>query len=169
MRNTGYGTIPNDAVKGYVRVVTAEFPKGVWRNGRQWNQAAAGGFGGIYSTLEDMLRWSRALENDKILSAASRNAMFTDYGHNYGFGWQFAPKYGRNLIWHTGNDPRAGFACIFDRFPEEDLTVVAMTNNTGLTDSKATLIVGGQPLTFQANAARKLVEQVEGLYFGRAS
>ena len=87
--------------------------------------------------------------------------MLTDYGHNYGFGWRFSSKFGRKLIWHTGNFASAGFASIFDRFPEEERTVVAMTNNTGLIDHKATLLIEGQETTCQANAARKVVEEVE--------
>lgn len=116
-----------------------------------------------------MLIWSRALETDRILSAASKAAMYTDYGYNYGFGWRFAPKFGRKLIWHTGNFGPAGFAAIFDRFPEDALTVVTMTNNTGtLVNTTATLLIEGKVTTFPATAMRKLVEQVEQLYFGRA-
>jgi hypothetical protein len=60
------------------------------------------------------------------------------------------------MIWHTGKAP--GFVSIFDRFPEEELTVVALTNNIGLIDYKATLMIEAKETTFQANAARKLVE-----------
>jgi len=94
--------------------------------------------------------------------------MFSDYGYNYGFGIRFASRFGRKLVWHTGNDADAGFASIFDRFPEEQLTVVAMTNNTGVTGSTATLLVEGKVQTFPANAMRKVVEEVERLYFGNA-
>jgi hypothetical protein len=46
--------------------------------------------------------------------------------------------------------------------------VVVLTNNPSLIDYTATMTVGGQPLTFQGNAARKVTDQVEQLYFGRA-
>jgi hypothetical protein len=70
------------------------------------------------------------------------------------------------LIWHTGN----GFthAAIFDRFPDDDLTVLVMTNNTSPTAATATLLIEGKATTFPANAARKLLDQVEQLYFDRA-
>src|ERR1700686_705971 len=48
-----------------------------------------------------------------------------------------------------------GFLPFFDRLPEEERTVSAMTNNTRLIDRKATLLIEGQETTFQANAARK--------------
>jgi CubicO group peptidase (beta-lactamase class C family) len=112
-----------------------------------------------------MLIWGRAFFGGKVLSQESMNAVLTDYGFNYGFAWRFAPKYGRQLIWHTGAG--SDFAAIFDRFPEDDVTVIVMTNNVSPTASTATLQIEGKPATFPANAARKLVEQVERLYFGR--
>ena len=111
-----------------------------------------------------MLTWSRSLDADTVLSDSTRAAMFTDYGHGYGFGWRLSPKYGRSLIWHTGT--MLGFASILDRFPEEQLTVLALTNNSAPTASTATLVIEGKETTFQANASRKLVEEVERLYFG---
>ncbi|MDE2477029.1 MAG: beta-lactamase family protein [Alphaproteobacteria bacterium] len=161
MCNTGFGEIPNNIVKGYVRV------DGELRTGRvQRPDILAAGAGGIYSTVDDMLLWSLAQGGDRLLSSQSRAAMFTDYGFDYGFGVRFSPKFGRKLIWHTGNSPD-GFASIFDRFPDDELTVVAMTNAESPTHSKATLLIEGKVQTFPANAMRKAVEQVERLYFGR--
>jgi len=161
MHHSGFGNVPD--VKGYVRT----FPGGDWQNAQSFGLAVvAAGAGGIYSTVDDMLSWSLVQDTDRLLSAQSRAAMFSDYGHNYGFGIRFAPKFGRNMIWHTGNDDVAAFAAIFDRFPEEQLSVIAMTNNTGITGSTATLVIEGKPLTFPATAMRKAVEAVDRLYFG---
>lgn len=162
MRNTGFGEIPANLVKGYVRV------DGELRVSKlQRSDIIAAGAGGIYSTVDDMLLWSLAQGSDRLLSSQSRAGMFTDYGFDYGFGVRFSPKFGRKLIWHTGNDPAAGFASIFDRFPGDELTVVAMTNAESRIVSKATLLIEGKVQTFQAGAMRKAVEEVERLYFGR--
>ncbi len=164
MSETGRGSIAGNGVRGYIRS-----PEGIWNFGNSFDfVAATTGAGGLSSTLHDMLIWSRALETDEPLSTVSRAAMFTDYGFNYGFGWRLATKFGRKLIWHTGGGGPEAFAAIFDRFPEEQLTVVLMTNNTGPTSSTATLLIDGKIATFPANAGRKLVEKVEQLYFGRA-
>jgi CubicO group peptidase (beta-lactamase class C family) len=164
MHNTGYGRVPDNAVRGYLRSAEGEL--------RETDVLSLldtlGGFGGIHSTLDDMLTWSQALFGGNILSTDARKALLTDYGHNYGFGWRFAPKFGRPLIWHTGAGDGMGFAAIFDRFPDDDLTVVVMTNTIGPTDATATLQIEGKVTTFPANAARKLVEQIEPLYFGRS-
>ena len=163
LRNTRSGPIPGDVVKGYIRSAVAG--RETWRLGHPENLAVMGGVGSITSTVDDMLAWNRALQGDKLLSSASRKAMFTDYGHNYGFGWRFAAKFGRQLIWHTGAYPIAGHASLLDSFPQERLTVVALTNNTGLTNASATLTIGGKPMPFPANATRELVDEIESLYF----
>src|SRR5262245_19372783 len=50
--------------------------------------------GGILSTLDDMLRWSKALNGDKVLNATARGKLFSKHvkepvgGDNYyGYGW----------------------------------------------------------------------------------
>jgi CubicO group peptidase (beta-lactamase class C family) len=162
MRSTGLGPIPDDVVRGYRRTLD-----GVWERWDPIDLNLLGGAGGVYSTIDDMLAWSLALDSDDVLSRRSKSEMYADNGYNYGLGWRFATKYGRPLIWHTGNYYVAGFAAIFDRFPDDGITAVVMTNNTGLTNETATMMIGGQLTTFQANAARKLLERVEQLYFGR--
>ena len=161
MDDTSDGAQSRDTVRGYYRSAD-----GRWQGGEPLGLGPGHGAGGVFSTLDDMLAWSRSLDTDTVLSASSRAAIFADYGHGYGFGWRFSPKYGQSLIWHTGAS--LGFAAIFDRFPVEQLTVIAMTNNSAPTGSTATLVIEGKETTFQANASRKLVEEVERLYFGRA-
>jgi CubicO group peptidase (beta-lactamase class C family) len=162
MHNTGFGGVL--PVNGYSRKIAPTTQQVEWQSTGPDNLTVYGGAGGIYSTLDDMLIWSRAFFGGKVLSQASMTAMLTDYGFNYGLGWRFAPKFGRQLIWHTGNG--GGFASIFDRFPEDDLTLVLMTNNVSSIDSTATLLIEGKVTTLPANAARNLVERVERLYFG---
>ena len=161
MIHSGYGALPTNSAKGYIHNVGDP----VWHDGAGAHLEAHAGFGALYSTLDDMLIWVRALNGNTLLSQSSRAAMFTDYGHNYGFGWRFADKFGQKLLWHTGADFSAGYATIEDEFPDDNLVVIVLSNNTGLTKSHATLTIEGKPVTFPANAARELVEEVEGLYF----
>lgn len=64
---------------------------------------------GVYSTVEDIFRWDRALYTDKLLKACTLEEAFTpkhpdlkNY-FNYGFGWRthYAPG-GEPLIFHAG-------------------------------------------------------------------
>lgn len=43
--------------------------------------------GSLYSTVEDMYRWDRALYGDKVLPEALKQKMFTPGLEHYGFGW----------------------------------------------------------------------------------
>jgi D-alanyl-D-alanine carboxypeptidase len=82
--------------------------------------------GSLYSTVDDMLIWDQALKGDKVLSAASRKAMYTDYGHAYGFGWQIDKRHDHTRINHGGGIN--GFVTKFDRYPDDGLTVVVLSN-----------------------------------------
>lgn len=43
--------------------------------------------GSLYSTVEDLYTWDQALYGDKVLSAKSKELMFTPHLNNYAFGW----------------------------------------------------------------------------------
>lgn len=42
---------------------------------------------GIYSTVEDMYKWSKSFSTEKLISKESIKEMFTAHSENYGFGW----------------------------------------------------------------------------------
>jgi len=161
MTGTGSGREPAAMAHGY-------FCRGgqeSCREGTGANLEKMAGFGGVYSTVDDMLRWTHALEQGTVLSAQSREEMFRDYGHGYGFGWYLSEKMGRKLIWHTGSDGQAGYSSVVDIFPHERVTVIALTNNTGLSHGKATLTIDGKPVTIPASPMREAVDQIEKMYF----
>jgi hypothetical protein len=78
-------------------------------DGPHWNLRANGG---VHSTLTDMLRWHRALEGEKVLSAAAKEKLFAphtpegdgDESH-YGYGWAiFKTRRGTKLVAHNGGN-----------------------------------------------------------------
>lgn len=92
-----------------------------------WAYAA----GGLYSTVEDLLRWGRALETEALLTDASKTAMWTPVKDTYGYGWTLrAPSketLGRRVRMHGGLIQ--GFSGCFVGFPDEDLTAIVLSNN----------------------------------------
>ncbi len=48
----------------------------------------------------------------------------------YGFGWFLDPYQGRARMWHSGST--SGFRTVIDRFTEEKLTIVILSNRTDL-------------------------------------
>ena len=79
--------------------------EGRWQRTDQSTTSAVLGDGGIYSSLDDLARWDAALYDDRLLSKASRRAMFSpatstpepDVPH-YGFGWRLNGP----VQWHSG-------------------------------------------------------------------
>jgi CubicO group peptidase (beta-lactamase class C family) len=82
--------------------------------------------GGLRSTVEDLYRWDRALCGDCFLSRSSRDAMFTAYTKNYGYGWVVTTRFGRRMIRHNGTMP--GFHASIARYPDEQACVIVLSN-----------------------------------------
>lgn len=94
--------------------------------------------GSLYSTVEDLYKWDRALYEDEILTEESRKLMFTphmrDGDSQYGYGWAVGKMpVGKSadsvsIVAHGGGIN--GFNTLIVRFPEED-DLVVLLNNTG--------------------------------------
>ncbi|HEY2532836.1 MAG TPA: serine hydrolase [Xanthobacteraceae bacterium] len=82
--------------------------------------------GGLYSTIDDLLVWEQALSGGKVLGPGTLQAMFTDYGHQYGFGWGVRKQLERRLGTHGGGIN--GFRSTLDRYPDDKLTVIVLAN-----------------------------------------
>jgi CubicO group peptidase (beta-lactamase class C family) len=94
------------------------------------------GDGGIYSSVEDLYKWDRALYTTKLVSRetlarafAPASASSDQAGAAYGFGWYVETYRGRRLLWHYGST--VGFRTAILRFPDERLTVVVLLNRDG--------------------------------------
>jgi len=117
-----------------------------WIEADQSSTSAVLGDGGIYSNLEDLARWDRALREHTLLSAAEMQAAFTpvkvpggakkDDGSEseYGFGWFLDPYQGRHRVWHSGTT--TGFRTFIDMFVDEGLTIIILCNRDDLQPGK---------------------------------
>ncbi|HEY3811777.1 MAG TPA: serine hydrolase domain-containing protein [Caulobacteraceae bacterium] len=87
----------------------------------------ASGAGAVYSTAGDLLKWEDALFAGGVLSSASTKAMFTDWGHGFGYGWVTDKVAGHRAWWHNGHGP--GFGAVVYRVPDLNLTVIVLSND----------------------------------------
>jgi CubicO group peptidase (beta-lactamase class C family) len=92
------------------------------------------GDGGIYTNVDDMVRWDRALSGTELVDAAALKLATTPpalprgAATEYGFGW-FVDVYRGERRWrHTGET--SGFRNAMQRFPDRRLTVVVLTNRS---------------------------------------
>lgn len=89
--------------------------------------------GAIVSTVGDLAKWNDSLNTEKILSNASKSAMWTSGKLNngketdYGFGWRVGPYEGRKNIGHSGST--SGFSASLQRFPDDKITVIILCNS----------------------------------------
>ena len=86
------------------------------------------GDGGIYSSIDDLFKWDRALYTNKLISAETLKLAFTPALDNYGFGWRIDEYRGHVRVYHTGST--RGFRTVIQRFPEDAFTVIILTNRS---------------------------------------
>jgi CubicO group peptidase (beta-lactamase class C family) len=103
--------------------------------------------GSLYSTVEDLYRWDQALLTEKILSAKSKERMFTPGLSDYGYAWTITRKDGVTTIAHGG--AINGFNTFLTRNPDAR-RVIILLNNTG-----------GAPLEPMADAIRIILDGKE--------
>jgi CubicO group peptidase (beta-lactamase class C family) len=87
------------------------------------------GSGGLYSTTEDLLRWTQGLFGGKVLSAASLSKMTTPNRDYYALGLVVHTVGGRKVIEHEGSIE--GFNALLAYYPESRVTVVVLANVMG--------------------------------------
>lgn len=144
MRNTGYDQnhppLPEHATgyQDWQYVPFAELVKAQYID-MSWPFAA----GGLYSTVEDLYRWTQALSTTVLVSQKSLDAMFTPYisicpsagcsgpffeSAGYGYGWIIATEQApyRQVIWHNGSMP--GFKAYIGLYSASKTTIIVLSN-----------------------------------------
>lgn len=85
------------------------------------------GSGQLYSTVEDLAKWDRALATASPLVPAVRDLLFTPNRDDYGYGWII--EHDPALIeWHNGAISPLGFSAILVRVPDKDRFIAVLSN-----------------------------------------
>ena len=100
--------------------------KGGFRNADYIDMTVPGGAGALYSTVEDLRRWNEGLHSGKVVPPKLLEEMRTPGKGDYGFGLVISPIRNRKAIHHGGGIE--GFNTVLAWFPEERLTVAALSN-----------------------------------------
>lgn len=139
MKDSGFGD-GEDLVTGH-----ADLPGGLTPQ-LQANVSILPGAGALYSTLDDMLVWQRALHHGHVLSRDGYARMIADHAPSatpdergrprrawgYGLfvnslGRQVIPAFEERQIYHTGS--WSGFRNLVSLQPDADVTVIVLSNN----------------------------------------
>ncbi|MGH9493472.1 MAG: serine hydrolase domain-containing protein [Candidatus Sulfotelmatobacter sp.] len=100
--------------------------------------------GSLYFTILDLAKCDAALYTEKLLKRSSLDLMWTPVKlkngepnkGNYGFGWFVDQRNGHRCIHHDG--AWQGFETAIDRYVDDQLTVVALSNLSGAQPGKIT-------------------------------
>ncbi|MCT7905175.1 Penicillin-binding protein E [Candidatus Ornithobacterium hominis] len=96
---------------------------------------------GIFTTVNDLFKWDRALHNHEFLKEESLEEAFTPRSSwsvkkNYGLGWRIKcyPN-GEKYVYHTGW--WHGYQGIFSRYIKDDFTIIILSNRyiSGISDN----------------------------------
>lgn len=102
----------------------------------------------VVTTLGDMAKWARSLDQASLASPAAQALAWTPgrlqdgSATRYGFGWFFADVLGRSLVLHGGS--WLGFRTAIVRFPAETLTVVVLANQGEIDAEVIAIQIGGE-------------------------
>lgn len=104
-----------------------------WERTDQSVTSATLGDGGVYSSVEDLVRWLAALDNAAIARPETLAAAWTPWartpdGQGYGFGWFIGEHRGETLIHHDGTT--IGFRNAIVRIPSRRIAAVVLTNRS---------------------------------------
>ena len=118
-----YEKIPTDVV-GHDRI---------WRRSVVQNfQDGPVGDKGIYSTVQDLYLYDRALRDGRLLKPETLDSAYTGYSKptkelfNYGYGWRTFEADNHTVVYHTGW--WHGFRNLYIRDVTKDITIVLLTN-----------------------------------------
>ncbi|QDV36102.1 serine hydrolase [Tautonia plasticadhaerens] len=123
MEDSGYdraGPILKGRASGYERVGE------LVRNSRYLDMGLPFSAGALYSTVEDLARWDRALAEGKLISGESYEAMWTPVKDDYAFGWLVRERDGHPEQEHAGGIN--GFTTQVIRYPDDGVFVAVLGN-----------------------------------------
>ncbi|MEJ7739788.1 MAG: serine hydrolase [Chitinophagaceae bacterium] len=82
--------------------------------------------GSLYSSVEDLYKWERAISANKILSPGSWKMAFTPFRNKYGYGWFIDTMYAKLITAHGGGIH--GFNANLLRIPQEEIAIILLNN-----------------------------------------
>jgi CubicO group peptidase (beta-lactamase class C family) len=105
-------------------LVVSQYPQGM-------NAAA-----GMVSTVLDLAKFDVAMDDNLLVSEASKKAMFSPTLSTggralpYGLGWFVQERGDLQMIWHYGHQP-GSYSSLILKLPDEEMTLILLANSEG--------------------------------------
>lgn len=123
MNNSGFEYY-NQPIKNFATGYTISDNKIIKADSRVMSNAHASG--AIYSTVEDLYLWDRALYTNKLVSKETLSKIFTPFKGEYGYGWCIIDIFDRKVTTHGGDIE--GFEAYITRFVDDDVCIITLSN-----------------------------------------
>lgn len=126
----GVNAVPN-------RVYGAQEVDGKYTTQDQYAYSQTMGDGGIYTSLEDLIQWDKAIDENLIVGMTMQAQAFSvpkTCRSNYGFGWEIGKVHGMTRYCHSGGT--IGFSTGYIKVPEKRITVIVLSNNGAMNTTK---------------------------------
>ncbi|GHC04081.1 serine hydrolase [Thermomonas carbonis] len=131
MTHTRYGNVQDRVIPGHVDGYSRK--DDAWARAGYLSMTQPHAAGALVSTVDDLLKWNRALHEGKLLQDASYRAMITPVGKavasNYGFGISTGTLRGVPQLQHGGGIH--GFSSYLLYIPGSDTTAAVLYNADG--------------------------------------
>lgn len=109
------------AAAGYVPAGLKGYDKAAYVD---WSNKT--GNGSLFSTVDDLFRFDRALKAETLLKSSTCRTYFAE-GVGNRYGWYIGRRLGHRVMSAKGRSP--GFAAELDRYPDDGLTVILLSNS----------------------------------------
>lgn len=130
------------------------------------------GNGSLYSTVDDLYRFDRALNTDALLKSTTRQKYYVEVeGSDNWYGWYMFKRLGHRLMAAKGHGP--GFTAELDRYPDDDVTIILLSNSYGTAEQNpvaqalAAIVFGQQPAPPPPQRAVAVPETLLASYAGQ--
>ena len=125
----------------------------------------------MYSTVDDLYRFDRALNTNTLLKRATQQKYFVESDENI-YGWYiWNQRLGHRLLAAKGHAP--GFTAELDRYPDDDVTVILLSNSYGtasqhpVSEALQAIIFGPEVPPTPAQRAAAIPETLLASYAGQ--
>jgi CubicO group peptidase (beta-lactamase class C family) len=127
--------------------------------------------GAMHSTVDDLLRFDVALNNNTLLRRQTLTRMWQADRQGYGYGWEIHKIHGRRVVSHSGG--LYGFVCNFARFIDMDgnsqTTLILLANDSGsavVPEMTESLAAAALSLPYEMPSSREFVKVDPGILAG---
>src|SRR5262245_37099591 len=148
MNDSGYdhnaAILPNRAA-GYIRMFI------ILANATYIDMTWPHAAGALYSTVDDLAKWDRALAEGKLIGPKSYEEMFSPFLRTYAYGWFVRDRDGHKEIGHGGGIH--GFSTSIVRYPDDKVCVIVLNNVVPVGSEKIARDLAGMALGLAAKAS----------------